>query len=256
MSLEQSILSQLLGFSNRVASAESAAKSLQQSNNQFLKGLTDTNDKLTAQGSRLTDSIDALSEIVLLISNTNPENLNISDLEARVAALEDGGSTPTPDNTARVGQTFFNSTLPALQAYDHNNSGELGLYFTVDVPGKVYALRYFKSPGEGGTHFGRLWSGDGQKLLEQQFLLETAWGWQTQTLPSPFQLQANTVYCVTANFNRYVPTSPNQVSSYLVSGNLRAATDRPNGAWGDIGTLPTSGYQDSNYFRDVVFVAD
>jgi hypothetical protein len=49
--------------------------------------------------------------------------------------------------------------------------------------------------------------------------------------------------------------TPSGLASQVVNGNLRSVVGN-NGLFGSAGQFPTGSWQDSNYFRDVVFVAN
>ena len=53
----------------------------------------------------------------------------------------------------------------------------------VDRAAEITAVRYYKEPGETGTHVGRIWSATGTPIATVTFSGETASGWQTQVLP-------------------------------------------------------------------------
>ena len=73
---------------------------------------------------------------------------------------------------------------------------ELGTSFTVDQAMKLTAVRFYKSPGETGTHVGRVWSSAGTQLAQVTYAGETASGWQQQALASPITLTAGQTYVV------------------------------------------------------------
>src|SRR4051812_23451231 len=62
---------------------------------------------------------------------------------------------------------------------------EVGMKFSSSQAGYITALRFYKQPGNTGTHIGHLWSSTGQQLAEATFDNETASGWQEQALPQP-----------------------------------------------------------------------
>ena len=85
------------------------------------------------------------------------------------------------------------------------------------------------------------------------FTGESASGWQQQSLATPLAISANTEYMVTVNTgNRSYATTDGGLGSQIVSGDLRTVVGS-NGRYGSVGSYPTSSWQNSNYFRDVVF---
>ena len=61
-------------------------------------------------------------------------------------------------------------------------SYELGTKVRVTAPAQLTALRFYKAPGETGTHIGRVWSEDGEQLAQTTYEDESAAGWQRQAL--------------------------------------------------------------------------
>jgi hypothetical protein len=91
-------------------------------------------------------------------------------------------------------------------------------------------------------------------LATVTFSGETASGWQQQNLTTPISITANTNYVVTVNTGNsyYVDTSGGLATS-VVNGDLNTPVGN-NGVYGTPGQFPTSSYQNSNYFRDVLFI--
>jgi hypothetical protein len=86
------------------------------------------------------------------------------------------------------------------------------------------------------------------------FTNETASGWQQQALATPITIAASTQYVVGVNTgNTYYVTTDGGLATQITNGNLSTVVGT-NGLYGATGTFPTSSYQTSNYFRDVVFV--
>jgi hypothetical protein len=92
-------------------------------------------------------------------------------------------------------------------------------------------------------------------LAQVTFQNESASGWQQQALSTPLTIAANTQYVVSVNTgNGYYVATNNGMASQIANGNLQSVVGN-NGVYGAVGVMPTSSYQNSNYFRDVVFVA-
>ena len=58
-------------------------------------------------------------------------------------------------------ESLFTSQTPALGDASDGVGYELGMRFQTLAPGQITALRYWKSPSDGGTHVGRIWSAAG-----------------------------------------------------------------------------------------------
>ena len=153
-------------------------------------------------------------------------------------------------------QTIFTTQTPSTPNDTDNTSYELGLKFQSAKAGQITAIRYWKAASETGSHVGRIWSSTGTLLTSVTFSNETASGWQQQALSTPLNIQANTTYVVSVNVTNYFAVTYNDaLASSVVNGDLRTVADGNNGVYGSVGSLPTNSYQNSNYFRDIVFVA-
>jgi hypothetical protein len=132
---------------------------------------------------------------------------------------------------------------------------ELGLKFQSTVPGWILAIKHWKSPSETGPHVGNLWTVGGALLVSVTFTNESATGWQTQALPTPLRITANTTYVVSVNVNTNFPTTIQGLAGSVINRNLLTVADGANGFYNDIpGSFPNVAFQSSNYFRDLVFV--
>jgi hypothetical protein len=121
--------------------------------------------------------------------------------------------------------------------------------------GTINSIRFFKDSSESGTHTGKIYSASGTMLASAVFSGETASGWQQQALSSPLSINANTEYTVSVNTgNTFYVTTVSGMASQVVNGDLVSILGN-NGVYGSVGTMPTSSFQSSNYFRDLVFVA-
>jgi hypothetical protein len=133
---------------------------------------------------------------------------------------------------------------------------ELGMRFVSDVAGQITAMRFWKSSLDAGPHVGRLWSATGQVLATVTFSNETASGWQQQPLAAPVAIAANTEYVVTVTTGPggYFVATYSGFATGLTSGHLHAPAGA-NGIFDSVGVFPTRTFSSSNYFRDIVFVA-
>jgi hypothetical protein len=164
-----------------------------------------------------------------------------------------GGAVVSPPAT---GQSLFTTQTPALvnMSDGANVNYELGMRFTATAAGQIKAIRFYKASSETGTHTGKIYSAGGQVLASVAFTNETASGWQTQNLTSPLSIAANTEYTVSVNTgNTYYVTTDSGLASQVSNGYLKSVVGA-NGVYGPVGSKPTQSWQNSNYFRDVVFV--
>ncbi|MBR8840395.1 MAG: DUF4082 domain-containing protein [Stigonema ocellatum SAG 48.90 = DSM 106950] len=150
---------------------------------------------------------------------------------------------------------FTTSSTPFKSNNSDNRTLELGMKFQSDVDGQITAVRYWKGSWETDTHTGTIWSADGTLLATVPFTNETATGWQEAQLSTPLTITANTTYVVSVNANQCFASTIGGLESPLSNQNLRSVADDNNGVFGNIGTFPTNSFQNTNYFRDIQFVA-
>lgn len=156
-------------------------------------------------------------------------------------------------------QSFFApGATPAIVAVNDNSSVELGLRFQADVAGTISAIRYYRGAGDVGPHRVDLWSANGVLLASQTATAETASGWQTVPLSTPAAIAANTTYVASYRSNGQYTATGNFFTGDLDAGHLHATTAiSPNGSgvysYGTTPEMPTSTYNKTNYYVDVVF---
>ncbi|GAB3041715.1 hypothetical protein GCM10027052_24430 [Parafrigoribacterium mesophilum] len=145
-------------------------------------------------------------------------------------------------------------TPEVTSAGDDPNPVELGMSFSTSVSGSATGVKFFKGSGNTGTHTGSLWSSAGQRLATATFTQETASGWQSATFATPVALTPGQTYIVSyfAPAGHYSYTT-NFFATARSSGPLTAGSSA-NGryTYASSGGFPTSTWQASNYFVDVV----
>jgi hypothetical protein len=198
-------------------------------------------------------------------------------LSTTYTATIEGGSNGVKDSSENPLLSNFNwsfttwsgacpcsiwTSSAAPQTVDSGDASaiEVGVKFTSDFNGSITGLRFYKSANNTGTHVGNLWTSTGTLLATATFSGETASGWQQVSFSSPVAVTANTVYVASyhtsaghysgdANFfaSHGVDTGPLHALASGVSG--------PNGvyAYASNSTFPSSSYNSSNYWVDVVF---
>lgn len=151
------------------------------------------------------------------------------------------------------------TAAPATAATADSSAVEVGVKFRASQSGFITGLRFYKGSGNTGTHVGTLWSRTGTKLASVTFTGETATGWQQAVLPAPVAVNAGTTYVASyyAPVGRYASNGSYFASAATTRGPLTAlrnGTDGVNGVYkyGASG-FPTSGFQSTNYWVDVVF---
>ena len=164
--------------------------------------------------------------------------------------------TATGTGTVITGQQVFSTQVPATLDATDGVSYELGMKFRSARGGKISAIRHWKAASETGAHVGRIWDASGTLLATVTFTGESASGWQQQALSAPLVIAANTTYVVSVNVASHFAFTPSGLAASITNGDLSTVADGANGIFGNTGTFPASSFQNANYFRDVVFVAD
>ncbi|GHH64146.1 hypothetical protein GCM10017673_06310 [Streptosporangium violaceochromogenes] len=219
-------------------------------------------DGSTALGS---DFLDPSGEATLTISS-------LSRGQHPITAVYLGGDTFNgeqlihfaPSTSSVLNQNVSDSLWSATDTPDtaSHNDGDavtLGVKFRSSTAGTVTGIRFYKGSGNTGTHIGALWNNLGQSLGTVTFTGETSSGWQQATFATPIPITANTTYTASyfAPSGNYSITRP-YFTSARTNGPLTALADGTDGGngvytYGASNTLPTSTYQASNYWVDVVF---
>ncbi|WP_240197714.1 DUF4082 domain-containing protein [Nonomuraea lactucae] len=154
---------------------------------------------------------------------------------------------------------WSDTTIPAVESVNDAKAVTLGVKFRANTNGTVSGVRFYKGSLNTGTHTGSLWTSGGQQLASVTFTGETASGWQRMNFATPVAINANTTYVVTyhttsGNYavNRSYFTTP-YANGPLVA--LASGTEGGNGLYRYSATnaFPTSSYQASNYWVDVIF---
>lgn len=180
---------------------------------------------------------------ILLAMFTGLLGCGVSAGEAQIASLWDSTATP-----ARVSDPDPNAV-------------ELGVKFRSSVAGSITGLRFYKGPGNGGTHVGHVWTATGALLGSLTFTGETASGWQQASFANPIPIQPNITYIASyhAPVGRYAADNNYFATTGVTSGSLSAPATAAAGGngvyrYGAAGGFPTETYQASNYWVDVLFL--
>ncbi|HTJ56868.1 MAG TPA: DUF4082 domain-containing protein [Devosiaceae bacterium] len=169
-------------------------------------------------------------------------------------ALTVTATTPPPTGVS----LFAANATPAIITDTDPSPVELGMKFTASQNGTISGIRFYKGPQNTGTHTGSLWTSTGTKLGTVTFTNETASGWQTANLTTPISITAGTTYVVSYHTNGGYSSNENYFGSAVTSGPLTALSSSSSGgngvyAYGSGSAFPTSSYNASNYWVDVVF---
>ncbi|WP_053739507.1 DUF4082 domain-containing protein [Nocardia sp. NRRL S-836] len=170
------------------------------------------------------------------------DSLNVENGPARTV-------TVTPAASVRL---FQPTDVPFTLRTDDENPVELGMRFSVNTPGSVTALRFYKNPYNLGTHTGRLYNASGVRLAAVEFTGETASGWQ-QVGIAPVALTPGETYTVSVHSARYSNADYNYFHVPRTCGAITAPAEAGVFRYGTGGTMPTETFLKSNYWVDVVF---
>jgi hypothetical protein len=196
-----------------------------------------------------------------------PTPSTIGPLSVLARAIDDTvnfQATPSSVTVNVTGATcpctgFDAGATPAQVGVSDGQPIQLGVKFRTNVNGFIQAVRFYKASTSTGTHTGNLWTASGQLLGTATFTNDGASGWQTITFANPIAVTANTtyvasyhsptgVYSLTGNFfTQGVDRGPIRLLSSAESGG--------NGVfvYGAATSFPTSSWNASNYWVDVVF---
>jgi len=196
------------------------------------------------------------SGTVTLMSRAVDDSGNIELPSASSSRTVQVGDSPSSDTF-----TIFDFTIPSNPASESDaRAVELGVKFRSAIPGAVTGVRFYKASANTGTHTASLWTLTGTRLASAVFSGETAEGWQSVTFGSPVSIEANIAYIASyhAPNGRYTADEGFFASTSITNGPLTAlqsSTDGPNGVftYGPARSFPTSTFNDSNYWVDVVF---
>uniref|UniRef100_UPI000F78AB0B DUF4082 domain-containing protein n=1 Tax=Specibacter cremeus TaxID=1629051 RepID=UPI000F78AB0B len=163
----------------------------------------------------------------------------------------------TADTSANpASYSLFGALVPQTPSNSGDTAGiELGLSFSSSQAGTITGIRFYKGAANTGTHTGSIWSSAGTRLATVTFANETPTGWESATLATPLAISANTTYVV----SYYAPnggyaSTPAFFGTAFTRGPLMAPAGA-NGVYvyGSGGVMPTSSWNSTNYFVDVVF---
>jgi len=155
------------------------------------------------------------------------------------------------------------SATPALVDSNDGTPVEVGVKFSSTEPGVIYGLRFYKASANTGAHVGHLWSSTGTQLASAAFTGETASGWQQIIFSTPISITPNVTYIASyfapnghysADTNYFATNGTNSPPLQALANTASSS----NGVflYSSSGGFPTNNYAATNYWVDVLFVAD
>ncbi|QFZ16242.1 DUF4082 domain-containing protein [Saccharothrix syringae] len=180
-------------------------------------------------------------------------------------AVDDSLNAQSPGAAVRVTVTpaasvslFTPADVPFALRSNEANALELGVKFTVNTPGSVTGLRFYKNPADTGAHVGHLWTAGGVLLAKADYTDETASGWQQAEFDEPVVITPGSTYIASYHTAGFYSADRNYFTTARTGGAVTAPAGTAtsgNGvyAYGAPGTFPNSTYRSNNYWVDVVF---
>src|SRR6185312_9244542 len=192
---------------------------------------------------------------------TNVQGNQTYTFEVRVS---DNGSPPLADAvpvTVSVGASQYsvwsNQVVPAVPAANDPSAVEVGVKFQTDVAGTITGIRFYKGPGNTGTHVGNLWDDQGHPLATAAFTNETDTGWQQVNFATPVPIQAHTTYVASyfAPNGEYAVQTNAFAAAGIDAAPIHLLQDGTNGVfqYSPVSTFPGNTFSSANYYVDVVF---
>jgi hypothetical protein len=131
---------------------------------------------------------------------------------------------------------------------------ELGVTVTPSADGTITGVRFYKEPDNTGTHTGTLWTSTGTQLATGTFSNESTTGWEELDFSSPVAVTAGTTYVAGYHTTTgHYALTPNNLASPVTTGPLTVPASGGVYTYGSSSSFPSSSYNGSNYWVDVVF---
>jgi hypothetical protein len=210
-----------------------------------------------------TTSLNA-ADTVATFTPTNQLASNTTYSVTVSGATDQWGQTMTPYTYSFTTSQVFPSGCPcavwpdvapsgASDATD-KNSVELGVKFTPSLNGTISSIRFFKLPDNTGTHTGTLWTSTGTQLATGTFTNESSEGWEQLNFSTPVQVTGGQTYVASyhTSSGHYAVTAKG-LSSAVTNGPLTVPANGGVYTYSSATTFPTTSYNGSNYWVDVVF---
>ncbi|MET4290655.1 VCBS repeat-containing protein [Bradyrhizobium sp. LB8.2] len=149
---------------------------------------------------------------------------------------------------------FGTNDTPSVTNSGDTSSVEVGVKFSASVDGTITGLRFYKGSLNTGAHVAHLWTATGTLLGTSTFSGETSSGWQQVSFSSPIAVTAGTTYVASYHTNGNYSDTQSYFTTSMTNGQLSVAA-AGNGvySYGAETVFPTSVFNSTNYFVDVVF---
>jgi hypothetical protein len=180
---------------------------------------------------------------------------SISDGQGGSASANVALTVTAPSTTQRL---FADTSTPETVNVDDTSPVELGMKFSASTSGSVTGVSFYKGSQDTGTHTGSLWSSTGTLLATATFTNESLSGWQTANFSSAVPITAGATYVISYHTSGHYSANNNYFTDAVTNGPLTAPSSSSSGgngvyAYGSASAFPTSSYNSSNYWVDVIF---
>jgi hypothetical protein len=180
---------------------------------------------------------------------------NLAGAQARYQAAKAIFQQIAAESAGSPLASIFITQIPTM--FQNDSAYELGTRFWSDVNGQITQVRLYTYTLEGGNHTIRIWRVNDGVVVAGPYtwnISSGTEGWKTFTLPTPLSIAANTDYIVDVSnsTDRYYAEQAQGLASPIVTGHLH--TYAGSGVYSTVlGARPTLSWQNTNYFRDIVF---
>jgi hypothetical protein len=179
-----------------------------------------------------------------------------------VSATNSAGAGPasspsnsvTPTGPSCPCSIWNNATPQGASDAAETSAVNLGVQFQAAGDGMISGVRFYKESDNTGSHIGSLWTSTGTLLASGTFSGESASGWQELDFSSPVPVTAGTTYVASYHTNTgHYAYTVNGLSSAVTNGPLTALASGGVYAYGSGNSFPSSSFNASNYWVDVVY---
>ena len=193
---------------------------------------------------------------------TNVDTAGVeSPLSLSVTAVIPGGIVPPPPSCQ--GTTFFSSGVGPTSTYGNDPQPvNVGIKLSAKVPWIINCVRFFRATDSSGNvpSGNVLWTiynaSTKAALATGTFPTSTVSGWNVAPLVTPLNVAANTSVVVAVNTIRYADTYPYfSTAKTDPTGVLTAPANAGTFLYSASNAFPTTVWQASNYFVDIVFTS-
>ncbi|MDH6123737.1 DUF4082 domain-containing protein [Kitasatospora sp. GP82] len=162
---------------------------------------------------------------------------------------------PSPGDPVGPTTTMFGAAEPATTSFSDPAATTLGVRLTSTLPGLVTGVRFYKGPGNTGTHIGALWDSQGRQLAQATFEKETEVGWQQVEFAKPVRIAPGATY--TAGYlapSGHYAAAPNAFDGGpVVTGSGPLTAVGGGFAGGSTPAFPAQSHENTDYYVDVAF---